>query len=285
MRRALACLAAAGLACAALFAHSHAQTPEPAAAAIPSGEDIVVIGRKIRRVKLNYALWGAHMKRCDVMISSGDAEIDRFVCTVLNACIKDGFRDVVPAKACLAERIASVAYRPPRWDPAESEPADLAATVPRLPPSTPIAVPREAPAAEIVVIGGRPQVTPGLWQIKESATFNEKPSREFQLRPGKTYTVCIAPDEHDDALERLLAAATGLAEEGLCTRSTVKIKSGKVTGGKTCAAGMYSLSYDVHGKVGADTMDTAVSILGEGSNFKQRYRRRVTGSRIGNCPA
>jgi hypothetical protein len=103
-----------------------AQTQTPAA----GSEGIVVIGRKIRKVRLNYALWGSHMKRCGVEISSGDEHIDRFVCAVLNACIKDGSREAVSAKACLDERIASVAYRPRRWNPAANEPTGIAPSPP-----------------------------------------------------------------------------------------------------------------------------------------------------------
>nr|WP_167381896.1 hypothetical protein [Novosphingobium panipatense] len=89
--RAARFLAAGALIFAAPSAVSLAQAPAPSSPAIPSGEDIVVLGSKIRKVRLNYALWGRHMKRCDPVISSGDDNIDRFVCTVLNACIRDGF--------------------------------------------------------------------------------------------------------------------------------------------------------------------------------------------------
>lgn len=253
----------------------------------PSGEDIVVLGQKIRKVRLQYALWGAHMKRCDAVISSGDAGIDRFVCTVLNACIKDGFRDPVPAKACLDERIASVEYRPPPWDSGEPEPAgpEPARIVKLDPVSTPSPIPSQPPEPEIVVTGGRPHVVPGLWRIEESTTFSETINPRFQPRPGQIRTVCISPEHVEPALENLLSAAIGLSGGGLCTMSTVRVRNGKVTGGRTCSLPMGSLSYDLHGKVNGDTMEAAVTIVGETAHSKTRYRRRVTGSRIGTCPA
>lgn len=260
----------------------------PAQTQAPSveSEDIVVIGRKIRKVRLNYALWGPHMKRCDVEISSGDEQIDRFVCTVLNACIKDGFRDAISAKTCLDERIASVAYRPPRWIPAEHEPAKNEPT--GIAPSDPVAPsspkPPEPSDADIVVTGGRPHVAPGLWRIDQSPTFSETPDPKFQPLPKRSYTVCIAHENRDTALETLLSAAIGPSDEGLCTMSTVRLKSGKVTGGKTCSYGFGSLSYDLHGKVNGETMDTALSIFAESRSLKTRYRRRITGTRIGDCP-
>jgi len=279
-RRAARCLAAGALIFAAPSAVSLAQAPAPSSPAIPSGEDIVVLGGKIRKVRLNYALWGRHMKRCDPVISSGDDNIDRFVCTVLNACIRDGFRDPVPAKACLDERIASVAYRPPPWDPAASAPEQ---------PAGPAAVVLAAPPApadtEIVVTGGRPHVAPGLWRIDQSATFSETPYRNFQPFPGRVYTVCIAPEHQDKALEALLGAAIGMSDEGLCTLSAIRVRKGKVTGGKTCSIGMGPLSFDLHGKVNGETMDTAVSIVGETASTKTRYRRRLRGARVGDCPS
>lgn len=260
------------------FAPAQDQTQIPSA----ENEDIVVIGRKIRKVRLNYALWGPHMKRCDVELSSGDAHIDRFVCTVLNACIKDGFRDATSAKACLDERIASVAYRPPRWIPAENEPAGIAPSPPVALPS-PI-VPAEPSDAEIVVAGGRPHVTPGLWRINQSSTFSETPGPKFQPLPGRVYTVCIADESRDTALEKLLSAVIDPSTDGFCTMSTIRVRSGKVTGGKTCSLNFGSLSYDLHGKVNGETMDTALSIVSESNTTRTRYRRRITGMRIGDCP-
>lgn len=258
----------------------------------PSGEDIVVLGRKIRKVRLQYALWGAHMKRCDAVISSGDADIDRFVCTVLNACIKDGFRDPVPAKACLDQRIASVEYRPQPWDSGEPEPAGpepagpKPADIAKLDPvSMPSPIPSQPPEPEIVVTGGRPHVVPGLWRIEQSTTFSETINPQFQPHPGQVRTVCIAPEHVEPALENLLSAAIGMSGGGLCTMSTVRVRNGKVTGGRTCSLPMGSLSYDLHGKVNGDSMEAAVTITGETAHSKTRFRRRVTGSRIGTCPA
>jgi hypothetical protein len=260
-------------------AQTQTQTQTPAA----ESEDIVVIGRKIRKVRLNYALWGSHMKRCGVEISSGDEHIDRFVCAVLNACIKDGFRDAVSAKACLDERIASVAYRPPRWPPAANEPGDIAPSSPVALPS-PI-VPAEPADTEIVVAVGRPHVTPGLWRINQSSTFSETPGPKFQPLPGRVYTVCIAYESRDTALEKLLSAVIDPSTDGFCTMSNIRVKNGKVTGGKTCSFNNGNLGYDLHGKVNGETMDTALSIISESGSTKTRYRRRITGARIGDCPA
>lgn len=260
------------------FVPAQDQTQIPSA----ENEDIVVIGRKIRKVRLNYALWGSHMKRCDVELSSGDEHIDRFVCTVLNACIKDGFRDAISAKSCLDERIASVAYRPPRWNPAENEPAGIA---PSHPVTSPSPILSEKPSdADIVVTGGKPHVTTGLWRINQSSTFSETPHPKFQPFPGRVYTVCIAPENRGTALETLLSAVIGPSNDGLCTMSTIRVRSGKVTGGKTCSLSFGSLSYDLHGKVNAETMDTALSIVSESNTTRTRYRRRITGTRIGDCP-
>lgn len=259
-------------------AQTRMQTQTPSA----DNEDIVVIGRKMRKVRLNYALWGPHMKRCDVELSGGDEHIDRFVCTVLNACIKDGFRDAISAKACLEERIASVAYRPPRWNPAENEPAGI---VPSQSVAMPSPVLSEKPSeAEIVVTGGRPYITPGLWRINQSSTFSEPPYPKFQPSPGKVHTVCIAPENRDTALETLLSAVIRPSNDGLCTISTIRVRSSKVTGGKTCSLNFGSLSYDLHGKVNGETMDTALSIVSESNSTRTRYRRRITGMRIGDCP-
>jgi hypothetical protein len=135
------------------------------------------------------------------------------------------------------------------------------------------------------VVGGRPHVTAGLWRINQSSAFSETPGRKFQPLPGRVYSVCIAYESRDTALEKLLSAVIDPWTDGFCTMSNIRVKNGKVTGGKTCRFNNGHQSYDLHGKVNGETMDTALSIMSESGFIKTRYRRRITGARIGDCPA
>lgn len=68
-------------------------------------EDIVVIARKLRRVRLHYASSGRAFRWCHADISSGDARLDRIGCAMVRACVREGSDTTDEVFGCVNRRI------------------------------------------------------------------------------------------------------------------------------------------------------------------------------------
>ncbi|PVE60157.1 hypothetical protein DC429_07350 [Arthrobacter sp. TPD3018] len=99
-------------------------TPETAGA-VPSGpttptaeastqpDDIVVIARRLRRLRLRYGVDGDRVRWCHADISSGDKRVDRIGCAIVRACTKSGANTVEATLACFRRRVDSLEPDPP----------------------------------------------------------------------------------------------------------------------------------------------------------------------------
>jgi hypothetical protein len=77
----------------------------PPPASVAQADDIVVVARKLRRLRLHYASSGKAFRWCHADISSGDPRLDRIGCALVRACVRQGFDDTVSALACVNRRI------------------------------------------------------------------------------------------------------------------------------------------------------------------------------------
>ena len=84
-----------------------APTPRSSAthSAPPQAEDIVVVARKLRRVRLHYASRGRAFRWCHADISSGDPRLDRIGCAMVRACVREGNDTTVDVLGCVNRRI------------------------------------------------------------------------------------------------------------------------------------------------------------------------------------
>lgn len=80
----------------------------PAADASPQPEDIVVIARRLRRLRLHYGVDGDTVNWCHADISSGDKRVDRIGCAIVRACTKSGADTVEATLACFRRRVDSL---------------------------------------------------------------------------------------------------------------------------------------------------------------------------------
>lgn len=81
----------------------------PSAAATPeSPDDVVVVARRLRKLRLNYASTGRVMSRCRADISSGDKRVDRIGCAIVRACVREGFGEPEPALTCFRRKVDSL---------------------------------------------------------------------------------------------------------------------------------------------------------------------------------
>ncbi|GAA0672008.1 hypothetical protein FHT00_001799 [Sphingomonas insulae] len=84
-----------------------ATTPLRASVAETPGEpeDIVVIARKLRRIRLHYASSGKAFRWCHADISSGDPRLDRVGCAMVRACVREGEDTTDAVLGCVKRRI------------------------------------------------------------------------------------------------------------------------------------------------------------------------------------
>lgn len=71
----------------------------------PQAEDIVVVARKLRRIRLHYASRGKAFRWCHADISSGDPPLDRIGCAMVRACVREGNDTTVDVLGCVNRRI------------------------------------------------------------------------------------------------------------------------------------------------------------------------------------
>lgn len=73
-----------------------------------SPDDVVVVARRLRKLRLNYASTHRVMSRCRADISSGDKRVDRIGCAIVRACVRAGFEEPGPALACFRRKVNSL---------------------------------------------------------------------------------------------------------------------------------------------------------------------------------
>lgn len=80
----------------------------PAATADAGADDILVVARKLRRIRLHYASTGRILRWCHADISSGDPRLDRIGCALVRACVKEGNEGDPDVLACVHARVDSL---------------------------------------------------------------------------------------------------------------------------------------------------------------------------------
>lgn len=74
----------------------------------PAGNDIVVIGQRVRKVKFRIKLDKAGRTVCRIARSSGDADIDGLACDAARFCVRPDIVTKEAMTACLAPRWAQL---------------------------------------------------------------------------------------------------------------------------------------------------------------------------------
>ncbi len=286
------------------------QTPAPSAD--DEGSEILVIARKLRRVRLNYAMRGPYVVGCDAARSSGDERIDRIMCAILRSCVKAGNREVPEAKACMMARIDALAEEGARVsDVASTGPGPAPVATPTVRPTpAPVRTQRPADTPEIVVTGAPdiivtaagPQLRGGLWEFKRSATLI---LGGRGITPPIRFTQCLPPGGLEQRLRRAAGDGIPMPRRDRCSGMRPKIGDGRIDGTQICMrvtpmpgepAASSSSRLVLSGRYDArqltlnfavETQDDAVDRAGGGGWNPARplgYRWRVTATRTGECP-
>lgn len=84
---------------------------EPAATPAVPENDIVIIGRKVRKIRFRIKLDKAGEVVCRITRSSGDPEIDSLACDVARPCVRPDIVKPAAMTTCLESRWAQLPAR------------------------------------------------------------------------------------------------------------------------------------------------------------------------------
>jgi hypothetical protein len=93
----------------ALLAMTLAQTA--AAPPLPTEQDIVVIGQRVRKIRFRLKADKAGKVACRITRSSGDPEIDALACDAARPCVRPDIVTKAAMTACLEPRWAQLPAR------------------------------------------------------------------------------------------------------------------------------------------------------------------------------
>lgn len=264
------------------------QEPPPDPEADP---EILVIARKLRKVRLNYTTRGSWVPKCEAEVSSGEPRIDRIMCAILRACVREGHREVAPAKACMAKRIDQLAD-------GAAPPTDVAAAppppVPQPPQTGPDIVVEGAP--DIVVTGNVASLRGGLWLFRRTATLALHGGNA--IRPFR-FTQCLPDGTVEVTLRRWAGEEnlmSGLVRGMQCGRLRAKMGNGRIDASRSCNSLVADQIVNLTGRY--DTRQLVLNYLveqrangierGGGAGWNPprppAWRWQVTATRQGDCP-
>lgn len=251
-------------------------------------QDVVVVGRRMRLVRLDYATNGPYLRRCEARVSSGNVRVDRIMCAVLRRCVTAGYREPKPAKLCMdasIDLIVAGKRRLPEPDPVSAREPPVRSRSPLITRTAPVAAPVSGP--DIVVKGNRITPTGGQWQFTklESAGIG----RPSQRRWGR----CIPEGALDAMVRSMVNGEETRSADGRCGSMTLKFKYDRVTGARSCLYRWGRMKTLVRGTIGRDQL-----LVEETTYLVASLRRRADdgvqppendgfaklyGERIGDC--
>ncbi len=222
---------------------------------VAASHDVVVVGRRMRLVRLDYALNGPYLRRCDVAVSSGDARVDRIMCAVLRRCVTAGYREPRPAKRCMDASIdlfVSGQRRPPEPDPEDAAPSPTrlrstpTPTLANLAPTSAPAATSAASGPDIVVQGNRNKPTGGQWRFMKLQSGGI--GRSSQIR----WERCIPEGSLEVMVRAMLNGEKTRSADSRCGPMTLKFKHGNLTGERSSLYHRARMKTLVRGSVGQD---------------------------------
>lgn len=265
--------------------------------------EILVIARKLRKVRLNYTTNGSWVRRCDVEISSGDPRIDRIMCAVLRACVREGHREVPPAKACMTNRIDQLAEaRTSVSEVASAPPEPDRPLSPSLPPPPLSLPPQTGPdivvegTPDIVVTGNVPALRGGSWLFHRTQTLTFHGGTP--LRPFR-FSQCLPDGTLESTLRRWAGEANslgGLLTGMQCARLRMTMANGRIDARRSCSNLNLRQTHHVSGRYDARELTVEYRVEqqedgieprrggGWNPNRQKGWRWRVTATRQGDCP-
>ncbi|RDE05167.1 hypothetical protein DVW87_07770 [Sphingomonas aracearum] len=241
----------------------------PAQETAAPAEDVVVIGRQLRTVKITFYAQGSHLRRCDVTASSGVPLVDRTMCALVRSCLAAGETGRERAMRCVNNRIATL-------ESGEGADPESLFDVPE-PPAAPggarAAV--EAEKDDVVVTARRSVLRAGLWSFTEISWgqgYGQKPAGPY----GQKWKRCIPPNQSDAGFSRALEPQRAFGANVLLPKECnwqVKAGNGQVSGRQRCGWGDGYRTGELQGSYTRDRLEVS----------KQRHWRDLGSARRGDA--
>jgi hypothetical protein len=260
----------------------------PQEAPAPPNAEIVVVANKMRKVRLEFTMFGPYLKSCDVAQSSGEARIDRMVCAVLKTCINEGYRDVGPAKECIYRKIDSLQDRGPV---ADMELAGVARPPARgsqvaTTPDHPAKVSDSDESGEIIVTA--PTLpTAGYWRFRAMrASVSAASARNV---PPTSWGRCITRDGAESSLQQMIGNGVTVSASGTCKLANLSVSQGRIVGERRCLSQRSRSHTTIRGIYNADQIryeertETVMMNRTEGGPSENERVSVISGTRVGEC--
>lgn len=235
-------------------------------------DEIVVIGRKMRLVKLTYHMVGPYVRNCDISVSSGDARIDRIVCAMVKICTREGHREPLEATACVKGKIDEFGDASSK----SRESTDIPSSS-----NEKLSDQTERSDDEITVVG-TPQPQPGLWRFSSMSTIQGK------IMPPNSWDTCIRSDDVETAIEQILGRKVSYDASGVCKLGKLSVSSGSVSGLRQCTSISGRSRTEISGRYNSveislseRTETPSYQIMSNGSSIEALSI--TTGRHVGGC--
>lgn len=237
----------------------------------PADDDLVVVGRKLRTVRIHYQRQGQRLARCEVTQSSGKPAIDHLMCAFVRSCVANGFTSPRRAMACVNERIDRLA-------------TDSPDAVPEIPTAEP--VPATVDSDEIVVVASRPVVLSGYWTFIQTGHY--KSSYSDTPLPARRWKMCIRDGETGRAIDHILRIGSASSVQkslppAACRRWKIGIEGKNVTGSRNCFVDRSRTTGELIGYLGDDIVQLTRTYRSLGPGFRASGWSDIVGTRTGRC--
>lgn len=269
----------------------------PSASPPPDEADIVVLARRMRTVRLNYALFGSHLKSCTPEISSGDARIDRIMCAVLRQCVESGATEPLPARACINDRIALLEQAPALAPQPQPMAEPMAEPVTQRAIASQLAQPPAAPAPKLeeedhLVVTAQPlPMTAGEWLFSQRTTITGTIRGAVMPAPA-SWRACIAPGAMLAALEQMIDPPETPSAPSFCRQWNITLRDGQISGAMRCMRPGIRLTGTVEGSITPEQVSFVKKRLQKRLNpirgivpsaDDQEMTEQLSGRRTGTC--
>ena len=260
-------------------------------------EDIIVYGRKIIGLNIEYSLRGPFLAKCKVAPPSGNEKIDAVACGLVKMCVKrlntipdnvtrclrKTLSDIKDGKSRLViEREAS--NGPVNLPSAEKTSARGPADVLANRQSAPVAASPSSNTGILVVAPKQPRE--GLWEF--STLTSVLMSRGLPSPPPLSRRQCIEVSKTETSLERMVSLSEGGGGPG-CRLRSLRFSNGKFHATRICIDTRSRSSTTIDGRYDSDSIEfrqdeERVDLRRRSEDGGDRtFVRLTTGRRIGDC--
>lgn len=267
-----------------LLPESSAQTQQQ-----PTDPDnILVLGRKLKMVRITYVAFGSHLRNCVVTVSSHNPQVDQTMCALLRICLVQGQTGPYRARACINDHITRLSEGEESGESVDAMAARLMPSASKTP--TPAPVPTEPapppPAADEIVVMAKKMLKPGLWHLTEIGEMHSSMNGDGHYAQQWRRCVPLKPSrsEWDNLLKAPSFGVQRYPVPDACYQWNVKVEGEALSGHMLCRLGTVHSKGNLTGSFGNDSIQVSRDRYWIASFDKAHLHMELLGQREGDCP-